>query len=170
MKGLRLDILAFSPSRQKIGIAYTSYVSVVRRNYASASYFEFIWLYWRQRPCGNSGWRSYHHLDAARNVIAKQKRNAALSFDNTDKNATMASVRWIVDDAVKFVKRELKESFMTASFLIRRVMHGSEARFGGCERPSTVVRQYSKTANRRVLFVMLSGHTPRYGLKYSNEC
>jgi 23S rRNA (cytosine1962-C5)-methyltransferase len=42
------------------------------------------------------------HVDAAKNIVAWARRNAELS-DLVD-----APIRWIADDAVKFVKRELK--------------------------------------------------------------
>jgi 23S rRNA (cytosine1962-C5)-methyltransferase len=42
------------------------------------------------------------HVDAAANVVAWARRNAELS------GLAEAPIRWIVDDAVKFVRRELK--------------------------------------------------------------
>jgi 23S rRNA (cytosine1962-C5)-methyltransferase len=42
------------------------------------------------------------HVDAAKNIVAWARRNAELS------GLTAAPVRWIVEDAMKFVKRELK--------------------------------------------------------------
>lgn len=42
------------------------------------------------------------HVDAAANVVAWARRNAAAS------GLATAPIRWIVDDAVKFVRRELK--------------------------------------------------------------
>ncbi|HEY2883246.1 MAG TPA: class I SAM-dependent methyltransferase [Pirellulales bacterium] len=45
---------------------------------------------------------SVTHVDSAKNVVAWARRNAALS------NLATASVRWIAEDAVKFVRRELK--------------------------------------------------------------
>lgn len=42
------------------------------------------------------------HLDAAKNIVAWARRNAALS------GLADAPIRWIVEDAMKFAKRELK--------------------------------------------------------------
>jgi 23S rRNA (cytosine1962-C5)-methyltransferase len=42
------------------------------------------------------------HVDAARNIVAWARRNAELS------GLVSATIRWIVEDAMKFVKRELK--------------------------------------------------------------
>ncbi|HEX7376550.1 MAG TPA: class I SAM-dependent methyltransferase [Pirellulales bacterium] len=42
------------------------------------------------------------HVDAARNIVAWARRNAELS------SLAQAPIRWIVDDAVTFVRRELK--------------------------------------------------------------
>ncbi len=42
------------------------------------------------------------HVDAARNIVAWARRNAELS------GLTGAPIRWITEDAVRFVKRELK--------------------------------------------------------------
>jgi 23S rRNA (cytosine1962-C5)-methyltransferase len=42
------------------------------------------------------------HVDAARNVVAWARRNAELS------GLARAPIRWIVDDAISFVRREIK--------------------------------------------------------------
>jgi len=42
------------------------------------------------------------HLDAAKNIVAWARRNAELS------GLAEAPIRWIAEDAMKFVKRELK--------------------------------------------------------------
>lgn len=106
------------------------------------------------------------HLDAARNVIAQAKRNAALSFDNTDKNAAMASVRWIVDDAVKFVKRELKRESFYDGVILDPPSYGHGAR-GEVWRLSRDLQPLLDNIVKLLIgefcFVMLSGHTPRYG-------
>ena len=42
------------------------------------------------------------HVDAAKNIVAWARRNAELS------GLADAPIRWIAEDAMKFVKRELK--------------------------------------------------------------
>ena len=42
------------------------------------------------------------HVDAAKNIVAWARRNAELS------GLAEATIRWIAEDAVKFVKREVK--------------------------------------------------------------
>jgi len=81
------------------------------------------------------------HLDAARNIVAQAKRNAAISIAFRSKLASGApltfddeelvsggNIRWIVDDAVKFVKRELKRDVRYDGIILDPPSYGHGAR------------------------------------------
>ena len=66
------------------------------------------------------------HVDAARNIVAQAKRNYHLSFEPRVGDA--GSVRWIVDDAMKFVKREIKRGTRYDGVILDPPTYGHGAR------------------------------------------
>lgn len=146
------------------------------------------------------------HLDAARNIVAQARRNAALSFptpnadadaaaetpfenaaesaDNQDvkQNSTQSkatkplnspdatrptpgSLRWIVDDAVKFVKRELKRGVVYDGIILDPPTYGHGAR-GEVWRLSRdlppLLERCVELLSETTAFVMLTCHTPGF--------
>ena len=80
----------------------TPALSQRERGDAEPARFEFICLHRRQHVGSGSRDALVTHVDAARNIVGWARQNAQLSeFSN-------APVRWIVDDALKFVQRELR--------------------------------------------------------------
>ncbi len=149
------------------------------------------------------------HLDAARNIVAQARRNAALSFptpnadaeaetpfenaaesaDNQDAKQnlteskaskpfdskgsrssdatrlTPGSLRWIVDDAVKFVKRELKRGVVYDGVILDPPTYGHGAR-GEVWRLSRdlppLLERCVELLSETTAFVMLTCHTPGF--------
>ncbi|MBP3531529.1 MAG: class I SAM-dependent methyltransferase [Thermoguttaceae bacterium] len=146
------------------------------------------------------------HLDAARNIVAQARRNAALSFPtpNADVDAeaetpfenaaesadhqdaeqnptqlkaskplnstdatrpTPGSLRWIVDDAVKFVKRELKRGVVYDGVILDPPTYGHGAR-GEVWRLSRdlppLLERCVELLSETTAFVMLTCHTPGF--------
>lgn len=142
------------------------------------------------------------HLDAARNIVAQARRNAALSFPtpNVDADAeaetpverddnredrqnstppqavkplnspdatrpTPGSLRWIVDDAVKFVKRELKRGVVYDGIILDPPTYGHGAR-GEVWRLSRdlppLLERCVELLSETTAFVMLTCHTPGF--------
>lgn len=142
------------------------------------------------------------HLDAARNIVAQARRNAALSFPtpNVDADAeaetpverddnredrqnstppqavkplnspdatrpTPGSLRWIVDDAVKFVKRELKRGVVYDGVILDPPTYGHGAR-GEVWRLSRdlppLLERCVELLSETTAFVMLTCHTPGF--------
>ena len=64
------------------------------------------------------------HVDAAKNIVAWARRNAALSC------LPDAPVHWIVDDAMKFVKRELRRGSLYDAVILDLTVPGG---MGGLE-------------------------------------
>lgn len=106
------------------------------------------------------------HVDAARNVIAWARRNAELS------GLADAPVRWIAEDAVKFVARELKRGNRYDALILDPPTYGHG--------PQGEVWQLSKhlpglldlcrevTAGR-LEFLLLTCHTPSYDAETLSE-
>ena len=67
------------------------------------------------------------HVDAAKNIVAWARRNAALS------GLADAPIHWIVEDALKFVKRELRRGNRYDAVILDPPSygHGPTARSGG---------------------------------------
>lgn len=122
------------------------------------------------------------HLDAARNIVAQARRNAALSFPTPEadgetpvENAapqpfdatrpTPGSLRWIVDDAVKFVKRELKRGVVYDGVILDPPTYGHGAR-GEVWRLSRdlppLLERCVELLSETTSFVMLTCHTPGF--------
>ncbi len=115
------------------------------------------------------------HLDAAGNVVAQAKRNASLSFgtdrvdgdscgDNCEKKH--GAIRWITDDAVKFVKREERRKAGYHGIILDPPSYGHGAR-GEVWRLSRdlepLLERCVNLLNSDFNFTLLTGHTPNFG-------
>src|SRR5487761_41777 len=100
------------------------------------------------------------HVDAARNSVAWARRNAGLS------GLSSAPVRWIQEDALTFVRRELKRGNRYDAVILDPPSYGHGAKGGtwkladglpallaGCARLTSPDRS----------FLLLTCHTPGYG-------
>ena len=113
------------------------------------------------------------HLDAARNIVAQAKRNAVASFgmdDNSDdvveeRLGGYGTIRWIVDDAVKFVKREEKRGSKYHGVILDPPSYGHGAR-GEVWRFSRdlepLLERCVNLLNDDFNFILLTGHTPGF--------
>jgi 23S rRNA (cytosine1962-C5)-methyltransferase len=100
------------------------------------------------------------HVDAARNVVAWARRNAELS------GLPDAPVRWIAEDAMKFVKRELKRGNRYDAVILDPPSYGHGPR-GEVWRLSKHLPRLLEmcgelTAGRR-RFLLITCHTPKFG-------
>ena len=99
------------------------------------------------------------HVDAAKNVVAWARRNAELS------GLADAPVRWIAEDAMKFVKRELKRGNRYDAVILDPPSYGHGPR-GEVWRlskhlPRLLALCGELTAGRPA-FMLLTCHTPGY--------
>lgn len=107
------------------------------------------------------------HLDAARNIVAQAKRNAFLSFGDCEEEQ-VGAFRWIVDDAAKFVKREVKRESRYDGIILDPPSYGHGAR-GEVWRLSrdlpTLLLNCATLLKGSGSFVVLSAHTPGFDAK-----
>ncbi|MFH1919015.1 MAG: SAM-dependent methyltransferase, partial [Planctomycetota bacterium] len=100
------------------------------------------------------------HVDAARNVVAWARRNAELC------GLADAPIRWIAEDARKFVKRELKRGNQYDAVILDPPSYGHGPR-GEVWRLSKHLPQLlamcSELAAGRLRFLLLTSHTPNFG-------
>jgi 23S rRNA (cytosine1962-C5)-methyltransferase len=100
------------------------------------------------------------HVDAARNIVAWARHNAELS------QLADAPIRWIVDDARKFVQRELRRGASYDAVILDPPSygHGPRGETWKIERhlPELLADCATLTAASRAFFV-LSGHSPSFG-------
>lgn len=141
------------------------------------------------------------HLDAARNIVAQARRNAALSFPDAAVSPTSAAtpenpensqektpqesknsanskdltsrpnapksgpIRWIVDDAVKFVKREQKRGAFYDGVILDPPTYGHGAR-GEVWRVSRdltpLLERLAALLPETFSFILLTCHTPGF--------
>ncbi len=99
------------------------------------------------------------HVDAAKNTIARARRNAELS------GLAGRPIRWIADDAVKFCKREVHRGSTYDAVILDPPSYGHGAR-GEVWRLSKHLSRLlglcaQLTADRR-RFMLLTCHTPGY--------
>ncbi len=99
------------------------------------------------------------HVDAAKNIVAWARRNAALS------GLADAPIHWIVDDAMKFVKRELRRGSLYDAVILDPPSYGHGAR-GEVWRlardlPRLLELCRGLTAGR-LRFILLTCHTPDF--------
>ncbi len=100
------------------------------------------------------------HVDAARNIVAWARRNAELS------GLAERPVQWVVEDAMKFVKRELRRGAEYDAVVLDPPSYG-HGRRGEVWRLSRDLERLLErcaqlTAGRR-RFLLLTAHTPRFG-------
>jgi 23S rRNA (cytosine1962-C5)-methyltransferase len=99
------------------------------------------------------------HVDAAQNVVAWARRNAELS------GLADAPVRWIADDVMKFVKRELRRGNRYDAVILDPPSygHGSHGEVWRLSKhlPRLISLCGELTAGRRA-FMLLTCHTPGY--------
>ena len=99
------------------------------------------------------------HVDAARNIVAWARRNATLS------RLADAPIRWIVEDAMKFVKRELKRGNCYDAVILDPPSYGHGPR-GEVWRLSKhlprLLALCGELIASRPQFILLTCHTPGY--------
>ena len=100
------------------------------------------------------------HVDAARNIVAWARRNAELS------GLADAPIRWIAEDALKFVKRELRRGNRYDAVILDPPSYGHGAAGRGLaagHAPAAAARICcgQLTAGRR-RFMLLTCHTPEF--------
>ncbi len=99
------------------------------------------------------------HLDASKGMIDWARENAALNSQQK------APIRWIVDDALKFLKREKKrESFYDGIILDPPTFgRGSQGEVFKIERDiMPLLELCSELLTKKPLFVIFSCHTPGF--------
>lgn len=100
------------------------------------------------------------HVDSARNIVAWARRNAELS------GLAVAPIRWIAEDARKFVRRELKRANPYDAVILDPPSYGHGARGEEWRLSKHLAGLLAAcaelTAGRRE-FVLLTCHTPGYG-------
>lgn len=100
------------------------------------------------------------HVDAARNTVAWARRNADLS------GLADAPIRWIADDAARFVRREVKRENGYDAVILDPPSYGHGAR-GEVWRLSKhlplLLRNCARLTAGRCRFILLTCHTPQYG-------
>ena len=100
------------------------------------------------------------HVDAAKNTVNWARRNAELS------GLADAPIRWIVDDAAKFVRREVKRGNQYDAVILDPPSYGHGAR-GEVWRLSKhlepLLENCAKLTADRRRFILLTCHTPGYG-------
>jgi 23S rRNA (cytosine1962-C5)-methyltransferase len=99
------------------------------------------------------------HVDAARNIVAWARRNAEQS------GLADAPIHWVVEDAQKFVKRELRRGNRYDGLILDPPSYGHGPRGEVWRLSKHLPRLLSScrelTADRRA-FVLLTCHTPGY--------
>ena len=99
------------------------------------------------------------HVDAAKNIVAWARRNAALS------GLADAPIHWIVDDAMKFVKRELRRGSLYDAVILDPPSYGHGAR-GEVWRLSSHLPRLLELCRGltagRLQFILLTCHTPDF--------
>jgi 23S rRNA (cytosine1962-C5)-methyltransferase len=99
------------------------------------------------------------HVDAAKNVVAWARHNAGLS------GLADAPVRWIVEDAMKFVRREVQRHARYDAIVLDPPSygHGPHGQVWRLSKhlPWLLAQCRQLTAGRR-RFILLTCHTPDY--------
>lgn len=100
------------------------------------------------------------HVDAAGNVVAWARRNAAIS------GLSDAPIRWIVEDALKFVKRELRRGNRYDAVILDPPSYGHGPHGEVWRLSKHLPRLLSLCAELtagRPRFMLVTCHTPGYG-------
>lgn len=100
------------------------------------------------------------HVDAARSAVAWARRNAALS------GLEAAPIRWIVEDAERFVRRELRRGRRYDALILDPPSYG-HGPLGEPwrleERLSDLLRGCAALTSGRRVFLLVTTHTPGIG-------
>jgi 23S rRNA (cytosine1962-C5)-methyltransferase len=99
------------------------------------------------------------HVDAARNMVAWARRNAAAS------GLAEAPIRWIVDDATKFVERELRREKDYNAVILDPPSygHGPHGEAWRLQQDlAGLVEMCGRLTGPRRQFMLLSCHTPGF--------
>jgi len=100
------------------------------------------------------------HVDAARNTIDRARRNAELS------GMAQMPIRWIAEDAMKFVKRELKRGNGYDAVILDPPSYGHGPRgevWRLAKHLPRLLRLCGELTAGRRRFMLLTCHTPGYG-------
>src|SRR5262249_38150625 len=99
------------------------------------------------------------HVDAARNVVAWARHNAELS------KLASAPVRWIVEDALKFARRELKRGKHYDAVILDPPSYGhgsaGERWKLGAQLPQ-LLKVCRELAGPQLRFMLMTCHAPDY--------
>lgn len=100
------------------------------------------------------------HVDAAKNVVAWARRNAQLS------GLQDAPIRWIAEDATRFVNRELRRGNSYDAVILDPPSYGHGPKgevwkIGPGLLP--LLKACGQLTKARRAFILLSGHSPGYG-------
>ena len=101
------------------------------------------------------------HVDAARSAVAWARRNAELS------GLTAAPIRWIVEDAMKFVAREVRRGNQYDAIILDPPTfgHGPQGQAWKLTRDlEPLLQACRKLLSPAPAFLLLSCHTPGVGL------
>lgn len=107
------------------------------------------------------------HVDAARNVVAWARRNAELS------GLAESPIRWIAEDATKFVRRELKRGEHYDAVILDPPSYGHGARGEAwrlakhlpqlLEQCGQLIAGRSQLTAAQQQYILLTCHTPEFG-------
>jgi len=100
------------------------------------------------------------HVDAARNTVDWARRNAELS------GLGEAPIRWIAEDARKFVRRELKRASHYDAIVLDPPSYGHGTRGEVWQLKSRLwdlLRDCCRLMEDRGRFLLLTAHTPEFG-------
>lgn len=100
------------------------------------------------------------HIDAAKNMVARARKNAKLS------GLADSPIRWIVEDAVKFVRRELRRGNRYDAVILDPPTygHGPKGEVWRIERHLLpLLSLCGKLAQNRFAFLLLTCHSPSLG-------
>lgn len=100
------------------------------------------------------------HVDAARNIVAWARRNARLS------GLEEAPIRWIVEDAAKFVDREVRRGNRYDAVLLDPPSYGHGPKGQTWKLTSDLpglLEGCAELVGQRPAFFLLTCHTPGYG-------
>ena len=107
------------------------------------------------------------HVDASRNIVAWARRNAARC------DLAAAPIRWIVEDAVKFVRRELRRGNRYDAVILDPPSYGHGPKgqpWKLDEHLPPLLRACAELTAGRRAFMLLSCHTPGYGPAELSRC
>jgi 23S rRNA (cytosine1962-C5)-methyltransferase len=100
------------------------------------------------------------HVDAARNVVHWARRNAQRS------GLSAAPIRWICDDAVRFVQRELRRGRQYDAIILDPPTYGHGPQGQAwklAKHLAALLRDCAELTRRQPALVLLTCHCPGYG-------